>query len=445
MLGRLFGAPERRSVTRFSVWGEDWPNGEVWAGVPVSELRAWQSASVYAAVRYVCDTLSALPLDTFIRRGGDRVPYRPRPAWVMEPMGPGTSRIDYYQQIAVSMKISHGAVVYKVRAADGSIAALLPLNPLRVDVRRNPRTLRREFDVEGRVLTDDEIMYIPDLLKPGEVKGTSVVEAARQVIGLDLALTQFAAQFFGNGATAGAYISVPGQFNEEQAKQLVDGFESRHKGVSKAHRPGVLAGGAKVEQSGVDPEKAQMIESRQASDEAVARVLKVPPAILGLNSQGAMAAASVEQQSMWFVRYSLMPMIEKIEEAHSRLLPDRAFIKFNADALLRGDSATQASVYSTAIQAGYMSINDVRRLQDLPPVEGGDTPRVPLANVDLGAAGLAATQAKAAIAVSLVQAGYEPAAVLAALDLPSIPHTGLPSNQLQQVEPTPEEATDDDS
>ena len=163
-------------------------------------------------------------------------------------------------------------------------------------------------------------------------------------------------------------------------------------------------------------------------------MFRVPPSMIGLNTPGAMSYASVEHNAIQFVRYSLTPLITAIEEAHNRLLTGDAFMRVNMDGLLRGDSATQAQVFSTAMQAGYMSVNDVRGLMDMRPVDGGDLPRVPLANISVGAASLIEEAQRVDMASKLVQSGYDPAQVLSALGLPAIGHTGLASNQLQPAE-----------
>jgi hypothetical protein len=85
------------------------------------------------------------------------------------------------------------------------------------------------------------------------------------------------------------------------------------------------------------------------------------------------------------------------------------------------------------LQAGYLSINDVRRLEDFSAVEGGDVFRVPLANVDLSAANLNETEAKVSMAQKLILSGFDPASVLSAMGLPPIDHTGVPSTQLQPL------------
>jgi HK97 family phage portal protein len=440
MLGNLFGGQpmEERNLSYQQVWGSgiDVSGFATWAGTVVNQKNALEIGAAYACVRLLSDTISTLPVDTFIRRDGNRLPYRPRPAWVYEPEGPGSSRIEYYKQIVVSMLLSHGAVVQILRNGNGDIVALQPLDPTRVDIRRNRETRLREFVIDGgqAILPGEDVLYIPEMRRPGSLKGVSRVDELKQTLGLAKALDEFASRYFSNGANTSGMIEFPGNLTQEQAKDLVDAFEAGHKGLKKAHRPGVLSGGAKFVKTGSDGEQAQMLESRQFAVEEVARVFRVPPSMIGLNTPGAMSYASVEHNAIQFTRYSLTPLIAAIEEAHNRLLPGDVFLRVNMDGLLRGDSATQASVFSTALQAGYMSVNEARGLMDLRPVDGGENPRVPLANIAVASAGIVEERERVEMAAKLVQSGYEPAAVLSALGLPAMPHTGLASNQLQPAE-----------
>jgi HK97 family phage portal protein len=439
MLGRLFGGQqlEARDLSYQQIWGAglDVSTLQTWAGTSVSQANATQIGAVYACTRLLSDTISSLPVDTFIRRDGNRLPFRPRPAWVYEPEGPGSSRVEYYKQVVVSMLMSHGAVIQIIRGGNGDVVALQPLDPTRVTVRRNAATRGREFVIDGKtVLPGDQVLYISEMRKPGSVMGTSRIEEVKNTLGLAKALDEFASRYFSNGANAGGIIEFPGNLTQEQAKDVVEAFEAGHKGLRKSHKPGVLSGGAKFQKIGSDAEQAQMLQSRQFAVEEIARVFRVPPSMIGLNTPGAMSYASVEHNAIQFVRYSLTPLIVAIEEAHNRLLPGDSFLRVNMDGLLRGDSATQAQVFSTALQAGYMSVNDVRGIMDMRPVDGGDLPRVPLANISVGAASLIEEAQRVDMASKLVQSGYDPAQVLSALGLPAIGHTGLASNQLQPSE-----------
>jgi len=424
MLGNLFGGQpmEERNLSYQQVWGSgiDVSGFATWAGTVVNQKNALEIGAAYACVRLLSDTISTLPVDTFIRRDGNRLPYRPRPAWVYEPEGPGSSRIEYYKQIVVSMLLSHGAVVQILRNGNGDIVALQPLDPTRVDIRRNPATRLREFVIDGgqAVLPGEDVLYIPEMRRPGSLKGVSRVDELKQTLGLAKALDEFASRYFSNGANTSGMIEFPGNLTQEQAKDLVDAFEAGHKGLKKAHRPGVLSGGAKFVKTGSDGEQAQMLESRQFAVEEVARVFRVPPSMIGLNTPGAMSYASVESNIISYARFSLAPLVACIEEAHNRLLPGDVFLRVNMDGLLRGDSATQAQVFSTALQAGYMSVNEARGLMDLRPVDGGDAPRVPLANIAVNSASIVEERERVEMASKLVQSGYDPADVLSALGLP---------------------------
>jgi hypothetical protein len=137
-----------------------------------------------------------------------------------------------------------------------------------------------------------------------------------------------------------------------------------------------------------------MLESRQYSTEEIARAFRCPPALLGVTTPGAMSYASVEMNGIHFVTYCLRPYIVKIEDAYSNLIPGDGFLKINVDGLLRGDQQSRYASFSTGIQSGFLSINDIHRLEDMPPAEGGDVYRVPLANVDLAAANLTELEKK---------------------------------------------------
>jgi HK97 family phage portal protein len=253
-----------------------------------------------------------------------------------------------------------------------------------------------------------------------------------------MALENYAAKFFGQGATTQGIIEFQDELTGEQAKQLAQSFDARHKGWNRSHKTGVLTGGAKYRETSVNNDQAQFIDSRRMAVEDVARAFNVPPHLLGL--PGTNSYASVEQNNLAWVTHCLRPIIQKIENAISPLLAmspggQDAFIKFNIDGLLRADINSRMSAYSTGLQSGFLSINDVRRLEDLRIIAdpSADTVRVPLANVDVQASTINQQDKRVAMASRLVQVGYDPAEVLSALDLPPIAHTGVPSVQLQNL------------
>jgi HK97 family phage portal protein len=314
----------------------------------------------------------------------------------------GVSRTDHFQQVLVSMLLNGNSFTRILRDNQG-VAGLTVLNPLKVEVKRDEsRRLIYVFDNRD-VIEHEDMIHLSELRLPGDLRGRSRIELVKENLGLSKALEEFAARFFGQGSHTSGIIEFPGNLTREQAKSLVDGFEEGHKGLRRAHRPGILFGGAKYTTTSVAPDDSQFLQSRQFAVEEILRAFRVPPSMAGVIQSGAQAYASVEMNGIHFVMHTLRPYVTKIEDGYSRILDGRgAFLKFNLDGLMRGDFGSRVAGYSSGLQAGWLSINDVRRFEDLRPAEGGDTYRVPLANVDLGAAGLT-------VAPTMLQPVVEPA------------------------------------
>ena len=436
MLGSLLRPREERAVSFQTIFASGGNIArETYAGTVITYDTSLKIGAVYACVRLLADTISTLPVDTFYREGGARLVFRPKPIWVETP-DIGMAREDFLQQAMVSLLLDGNVFIRIFRGRSGEVTSLTVLDPTRVEVRRNPATREVEYAIDGTagaVLTAAEVLHITELRRPGALRGVSRIEEVKQALGLASALEEFSARFFGQGSTTQGLIEWPGNLTREQAKDLADGFEEGHKGLRRAHRPGVLFGGAKFVKTGVDPNEAQMLESRQFAVEEIARIFRCPLHLLQVSTPGAMSYASVEQNAIQFAQYTLRPIISKFETALSTLLPGPAFVKFNLDAILRGDIQTRFAAYSTGQLAGFLSVNDVRRLEDYAPAPGGDDYRVPLANVNLAAANIVETDRKTQMLTRLIMAGFDPAEALKALDMPPIMHTGIPVTSLQSV------------
>ncbi len=441
MLGNLF---EQRAVSFQTVWGA----GEPWglqseAGVNVTTKKSFEIVAFFSAVSLISDTISTLPCGAYLRIGPIRRPLNPRPVWLDQPDIDLSTRAAFFQQVFSSLLVHGNSYTRVFRDAQGQVVNLVNLNPEKVEVERS-KVGRKIYKYEGenKPLTSDEVIHIVDLILPGELKGLSRVETLKQSLGLNIALTDYAARFFGTGASAAGVIEFPGNLTSEQAKQLADGFDARHRnGTRRAHKTGVLSGGAKFVSTQLDPEASQALESRKFAVEEIARAFNVPLHLLGV--PGTASYASVEQNNLQFVSMTLRPLAEKVEAAFSRLLPGDAFIKFQFNDLLRADLEARIRSYSVGAQAGFYSTNDIRRLEDMPPVDNGDQYRVPLANIALADTQVITDEKKTYMVAQLIQSGFSPSEVLAALGMPEIAHTGLPSVQLQgvaQVNPEDPEA-----
>jgi HK97 family phage portal protein len=441
VLNRLF---EERAISFQTVFeaGDDIGFGNL-SDTSIDSKNVFQINAVYSAVSLIADTISTLPLDCFIRVDGQRRAFRPKPEWVNQP-DIALPRTAFYNSVIVSLLLDGNAFVRVFSNRAGEVVNLVVLNPRSVTVKRNGKG-KLVFTVEGeeKPLSQEEMIFIPDVLRPGTIRGVSRVEALKENFGLALALEKFAATFFGQGTNLNGVIEFPGNLTAEQAENLRNGFDSKHKGWRRGHRTGILSGGATFKTTQVDPESSQSIEARRLAVEDVARAFNIPANML--NIPGTTTYASVEQNNLQFVTHTLRPIVQKLEDAFSQLMTrypggETAFVKWNLDGLVRADIQARTSAYSTMIQAGVMSINDVRRLEDMSDIDdpAASSVRVPLANMNIDAADLIADEKRVRMAQTLVLSGYDPAESLAAVGLDPIRHSGLPSVQLQnptQVNP----------
>jgi HK97 family phage portal protein len=434
MLNNLF---EKRAISFQTVWGSgDFVDIQSLSGTIVNADTAMQLNAVFSAVSLISDTVSTLPVDAYVRSQGTRRALRPRPAWVTKP-DIDTTKEAFYGSAIVSLLLEGNVFIRVFRNRRGEIVNMNVLNPLDVTIKRNG-VGRILFNVKGeeKGLTSEDIIFIPDVVKPGQLRGISRVDALKENFGLAQALENYASKFFGSGTHTSGVLEVPGNLTAEQAKTMQEAFDSRHKGWGRAHKTAIITGGAAYKPTNVPNDQAQFLDSRRMAVEDVARAFNIPPHLLGL--PGTNTYASVEQNNIAFVTHTLRPIAQKLEGALTALLSqetglEAAFVKFSLDGLLRADINSRTESYARGLQSGYYKINDVRRFEDLEPIDdpSADTVRVPLANVNVDASDLSAMTQKVEMAQRLIQVGFDPADVMAKLELPAIGHTGAQTVQLQ--------------
>jgi HK97 family phage portal protein len=406
MLGNLF---ESRAVSFQTIWGSgDFVDIQSLSGTVVNADTAMEVNAVFSAVSLISDTIATLPIDAYIRSQGSRYALRPRPAWVTKP-DVDTTKEAFYGACIVSLLLEGNIFIRKFRNRRGEIVNMTVLNPVDVDIKRNGLG-RVMFNVKGeeKALSSDEIIFIPDVVRPGSIRGISRVEALKENFGLAVALENYASKFFGSGTHTSGVLEVPGNLTAEQAKMMQEAFDSRHKGWGRAHKTAIISGGAQYKPTNVPNDQAQFLDSRRMAVEDVARAFNVPPHLLGL--PGTNTYASVEQNNIAFVTHTLRPIAQKLEGALTAVLSEEtgqeaAFVKFSLDGLLRADINSRTEAYTKGLNSGYYKINDIRRFEDLEPIDDptADTVRVPLANVNVDAADLSAMSSKVEMAQRLIQ------------------------------------------
>jgi HK97 family phage portal protein len=414
------------------------------SGIEVTPDSAIRMSTVYACVRLLGDTISSLPLGAYVRRGRNRISYisafGEQPEWINKP-NPEATRLEFFEQVISSLNIHGNAFILTVRDDMDEVRELYCVHPEDIRIERpGPGEpiiykMRDSVGAYSRILTSKEMLHIPMFRLPGSLYGLGPIAAARLTIGAAMAADTYAAAYFGNAANPGGVIEVPNELTEEQASDIGRDWNITHTGPYRAGKIGILSGGATFRPLTLNAQDAQLLEARRFNVEDIARLFRVPISLLGHPVAGSMSFASVEAQNLSFVQHSLRPLLERLEQALSGLLPEtEGFIKFNLDALLRGTTLERFDAYTKGLREGFLSLNDVRSVEDLAPLgEAGDQYRVPLQNIDAADARDVGLKLRAEIASSLIQVGFDPKAVTEAVGLPEMAHTGLPSTQLQQI------------
>ena len=356
--------------------------GGTTSGKAVNERTAMQTSAVYACVRILAESVAGLPLHVYERTANGSKSTKPsHPLYQLlhdEPNREMTSFV-FRETLMSHLLLWGNAYAQIIRDGRGFPIALYPLLPDRMAVDRNEigELVYTYQSDKGQVkLRRENVLHIPGLGFDGLI-GYSPIAMAKNAVGLALATEDYGAAFFANGANPGGVLEHPGVIKPEQADRLRESWQSQFGGAN-AHKVAVLEEGLKFHQMSIPPEQAQFLETRKFQINEIARIFRVPPHMVGDLEKSSFS--NIEQQSLEFVKYTLDPWVVRWEQSlqQALILPSEKatiFIKFNLDGLLRGDYQSRMQGYSTGIQNGFMSVNDVRGLEDmnlLTAEEGGD-------------------------------------------------------------------------
>lgn len=343
------------------------------SGRSVTRENSLQLVAVYACQSLIADGISMLPVDHLTKAKGIRKKLEGRrsPAWIQQP-NPHQTTYEFWHRVVTSLLSDGNAFIATDRDASGDVIALYCLHPQDVDIVDGP-VGAKEFRIggESRLFDTSQILHIPAFAVPGKARGLSPLDVAREAIGLGLTAQEFGTRFFEQGAAMTGVIEHPGSPRPNEAMLLRDMFKKTHSGVKKSHSVGVLTGGASFKPITIAPEQAQFLETRRFQKSEIALLYRIP-AYLVDSTVTSSWGSGVEEQNKFFIDQTLMPWIVRIEQAISTfLLPRGESIRFNADARLRAKTKDRYEAYAVAINNGFMSRDEVRALEDLPPLPAG--------------------------------------------------------------------------
>ena len=364
------------SLTTGTFW-EEW-FGTSSSGKVVTADKAIQLSAVWACVRLLSESISTLPLKIYVRQpDGSRKPAADHPAYSVLCRRPNSEMTPsrFMLMVVASICLRGNAFIEKKFIAN-RLVSLVPLLPQNMVVKRlDSGALEYTYTEKGqeRVIPIKNIMHIRGFGLDG-VCGMMPMKTGRDVIGSAMAVEESAAKIFEQGLQSSGFLTSDNALDHEQRERL-RGYMASFTGSKNAGKIMVLEGGLKYQGVTMNPEDAQMLESRSFSIEEICRWFRVPPFMVGHTTKQSSWASSLEGMNLQFLTHTLRPLLVNIEQEIGRCLldsDDEVFAEFSVEGLLRADSAGRAAYYTSALQNGWMSRNDVRRLENMPPIEGGD-------------------------------------------------------------------------
>lgn len=285
---------------------------------------------------------------------------------------------DFWSMAALCLCLDGNFFAERKYSGDRLIA-LNPLHPLTVDVcrgSRNQRYYEVTEDGKKRRINEDRMFHVRGAVMPGCDRGMSPVGVVRNTIGNALAGEKMAGKMFANGFQVSGVLTSDQILKPEQRKQLGETL-NQFAGSDKAGKVAVLEAGLKYEQLSINPQDAQMLETRQFSVEQICRIFGIPPVMIGHAANGTTTWGSgIEQLILQFIKTCLGPMVKSIESAIYRdLLNEKTrkttTVKFNMEGLLRGDSAARAEFLSKMVNAGIYEPDEARAYENKAAKPGG--------------------------------------------------------------------------
>ena len=367
-----------------------------WTGEQVSAQSALALPAVWACVNLIAGSIASLPLQVFRDRDSGREPARAHPLYRLLHDSPNYDQtaLDFWEFMAAALEL-WGNAYARVGRTNGRVSGLFPVNPaLPVVSRRKSGAIEYRWSEDGTeyVLTDGDMFHIRGF-GGDPLGGMSTLHFGRQTFGLAQAVGRSASTTFANGMRPSGVLSFPEWLKPDQRDLAETRMVEKFSGAVNVGRPMVLEGGVTYQPLTLKPEDAQMLETQRYSVEEVCRFFGVPPHMVGHTEKSTSWGSGIEQQTLGFVKFTLRRRIKRIEQAIMQQLvtPEERSrglaVEFNLEGLLRGDSAGRARFYQTMTGIGAMTINEVRALENLPPVPGGDQPRLQMQNVPITEAG----------------------------------------------------------
>lgn len=334
---------------------------------------ALQISAVFACVEILAQTISTLPLYVYRDKGGVRVPDKMSRLWLLLHESPNRwmTPSEFLSAMVVNRMLRGNAYALIERDSAGEPIALVPLSPdqMEVSVVEGGDVYVYYQDGDITALAPENVIHWKGL--GNGFLGLSKLDFMRATTNEAIRAQDNANSLYGKGSKPTGVLQTDSKLSAEQVAALMTRFQTNM--TSSGGGLIIADRGLKYSQMSLSPADAQLLETRRFTIEEICRWFGVPGVLVGTTGQTTWGSG-IEQIVSGFHKFTIGPLCKQLEQVLERRLKnyEPITIEFKMDGLLRTDPASRAAFYSTMSQNGAMTRNEIRRLENLPPVEGGD-------------------------------------------------------------------------
>jgi HK97 family phage portal protein len=344
---------------------------ETSAGIHINESVALGIPAVFACVRVLSEAIASLPLITYERfSNGDRERAKDFSLYRILHDEPNPLMTSFeLRELLVGHLCLRGNAYCFIERQEGEVVALWPLHPDKVTVEVVGRELvyKHQNDGTERVYPMTDISHIRGMSSDGII-GYSPLSLLRDTFGYSKAVQEYSSSYFKNDASPGGILSIPSTLNDISMSKLRESWAAGHSGKGKHHRVAIMDSGMKWESIGVSPQDSQLIESQKFSVVEIARCFRVPLNLIQDHERS--TYSNVIEQNRSFLVHCLQPWLTRIEQSLMKSVlteteKEKYFIEHLTQDFLRADTKTRFESYKVAIDAGFLTVDEVRQLENM--------------------------------------------------------------------------------
>ncbi|MFD1675416.1 phage portal protein [Alicyclobacillus fodiniaquatilis] len=349
--------------------------GHVHSGVHVTEETAMRFITVYSCVRVLAETLASLPLFVYKSPTGgnaDVVPDHPLYELLYDQPNDEMDTATWRETQMGQLVLSGNCYSVITLNGRGNVVDIYPVPWTHCQPFRDPADMKIKYRITDRgqslIYPAEKVFHVPGLGFDG-IMGYSPIRMTAESIGLGIAAEEFAARFYGQGMNMGGVVEVQSEMSDTAFERFKNDLEERGAGMHNSWKPLILENGAKFNRIPMPLTDAQFVESRQMNRDDICGLFRVPPHMIANLDRS--TNNNIEQQSLEFVKYTMLPYLVKWEKRISMKLlsaKDRQqgyYAKFNVEGLLRGDYLSRQQGLAVQRQNGVISANDWRKLEEM--------------------------------------------------------------------------------